>query len=96
VLEALAINNEERPPLRIVLANYTTDAHRETAHGLGADHFFDKAMQIGEMLLAVAWLNNTRSDDSHDVTATILCKKGSEKAEKPDKPDKPEDVPGER
>ena len=59
VLEAIAIN-EVNPPLRIVLTNYTTDAHREAAHELDADYFFDKAMQIREMLFALTSLNPSR------------------------------------
>ena len=53
VLEAIAIN-EGTPPLRIVLTNYLTDAHREAAQGMDADYFFDKAAQIREMLLVLA------------------------------------------
>ena len=59
VLEAIAIN-EGDPPVRIVLTNYTTDAHREAAHELDADYFFDKAMQIREMLFALTSLNPSR------------------------------------
>jgi DNA-binding NarL/FixJ family response regulator len=61
VLEALAINSDEcNAPLRIVLTNYTTDEHREAAQGLNADYFFDKAMQIRDMLLVVASLGDSR------------------------------------
>ena len=55
VLDALAINNEANP-LRIVLTNYTTDAHRAAAKGLDAQYFFDKATQIREMLSVLASL----------------------------------------
>jgi DNA-binding NarL/FixJ family response regulator len=59
VLEAIAIN-EGTPPLRIVLTNYLTDAHREAAQGMDADYFFDKAAQIREMLLVLASLGDAR------------------------------------
>ena len=61
VLEALAINRDEcNAPLRIVLTNYITDAHREAAQGLDADYFFDKAMQIREMLSVLASLSHSQ------------------------------------
>ena len=67
VLEALAINAGS-PPLRIVLTNSITDAHREAAKGLHAEHFFDKARQMGEMLSVLTALNDTRSDDSQSAS----------------------------
>ena len=54
VLEGIAINSEKDPPARIVLTNFTNDAYREAATQLGADHFFDKARQIAEMLDTLA------------------------------------------
>ena len=49
VLEAIAINNEGDPPLRIMLTNYATEPYRYAAQQLGVDHFLDKAKQIGEV-----------------------------------------------
>jgi DNA-binding NarL/FixJ family response regulator len=59
VLKAIA-TSEGTPPLRIVLTNYLTDAHREAARGMDADYFFDKATQIREMLLVLASLSETQ------------------------------------
>ena len=70
VLKALAIHSERRPPLRIVLTNAPTDAHRHAARALHAEYFFDKAMQMSEMLSVLASLNNARSDDSQSVIDT--------------------------
>jgi len=61
VLKALAINDEGRPPLRIVLTNAPTDAHRGAAQALKAEYFFDKAMQITEMLSVLATLTVHRT-----------------------------------
>ena len=58
VLEA--INSEGHPPLRIVLTNYAFGSYRETAQRLGADHFFDKAKQIPEVLTVLESLNANR------------------------------------
>ena len=60
VLEAIAINSEDHPPLRIVLTNYTFDSYRDAAHQLGADYFFDKAKQIPEVLTVLESLNADR------------------------------------
>ena len=60
VLEAININNEGHPPLRIVLTNYTFGSYREAARQLGADHFFDKAKQIQEVLTVLESLNANR------------------------------------
>ncbi len=63
VLEALAINNDEgNAPLRIVLTNYTTDTYRDAAQQLGADLFFDKAMQIREVLSVLTLLTRSNAD----------------------------------
>src|SRR5213075_3384769 len=35
VLEAIAINSDDHPPLRIMLTNYTFDSYRDAAHRLG-------------------------------------------------------------
>jgi len=62
VLEALAINtDEDNAPLRIVLTNYTTDAYRYAAQQLGADHFFGKAMQMGEVLSVLESLSKSNA-----------------------------------
>jgi DNA-binding NarL/FixJ family response regulator len=60
VLEALAINSEDPPPLRIVLTNYTFGSYRDAAHELGADHFFDKAKEITEVVTVLESLNANR------------------------------------
>ena len=60
MLEAININNEGHPPLRIVLTNYTFGSYREAARQLGADHFFDKAKQIHEVLTVLESLNANR------------------------------------
>ena len=62
VLEALAINtDEDNAPLRIVLTNYTTDAYRDAAQQLGADHFFGKAMQMREVLSVLESLSKSNA-----------------------------------
>ena len=53
VLEAIAIAYE-KPPLRIVLTNYVTDAYREAARRLGAEYFFDKAKQFRDLVDVLA------------------------------------------
>ncbi|HEY3178989.1 MAG TPA: response regulator [Casimicrobiaceae bacterium] len=60
VLEAIAVNSEGHPPLCIVLTNYTFGSYRDAAHHLGADHFFDKAKQIPEVLTVLDSLNADR------------------------------------
>jgi DNA-binding NarL/FixJ family response regulator len=65
VLEAIAINHEGEPPLRIVLTNYATDAYRLAAQNLGADHFFDKAKQVREVLMVLSSLNSANSGSDH-------------------------------
>ena len=62
VLEALAINHEGKLPLRIVLTNSISDEHRDAAKALNAEYFFDKAMQIREVIALLQSL--TRSGDS--------------------------------
>jgi CheY-like chemotaxis protein len=59
VLEAIRINSQGRTPLRIMLTNYTFDSYRNTARRLGADHFFDKARQIPEVLAVVGSLRKS-------------------------------------
>ena len=62
VLEALAISHDEgSAPLRIVLTNYATDAYRDAAQQLGADHVFDKAMQIREVLTVLESLSKSNA-----------------------------------
>jgi CheY-like chemotaxis protein len=50
VLKALRNRFGDKGPARIVLTNYTLDGYRATARRLGAEHFFDKSVQIHEML----------------------------------------------
>jgi DNA-binding NarL/FixJ family response regulator len=61
VLEAIAINDEGHPPVRIVLTNHTMDVYREAAQELGADYFFDKAAQIRDVLTVLEFLNAKQS-----------------------------------
>jgi DNA-binding NarL/FixJ family response regulator len=60
VLEAINMNSEGHPPLRIVLTNYTFGSYRDAAHRLGADYFFDKAKQITGVLMVLESLNANR------------------------------------
>jgi DNA-binding NarL/FixJ family response regulator len=60
VLKAIAIG-EVNPPLRIVLTNYTTDASRKAAQQLGADHFFDKATQIRDVVSILESLSKSKA-----------------------------------
>jgi len=60
VLKAIAINSEDHPPLRIVLTNFPFSSYRHAAQRLGADHFFDKAKQIPEVLTVLESLNGDR------------------------------------
>ena len=69
VLEAIAINSEGHPPLRIVLTNYTFGSYRDAAHQLGADHFFDKARQIPEVLSVLESLNAKQSERQDAIAA---------------------------
>lgn len=62
VLEAIAINSEDHPPVRIVLTNYTFAAYRDAANELGADYFFDKAKQIPEVITVLDSLNADRQN----------------------------------
>ena len=52
VLESLA-KNYDKPPLRIVLSNFTSDKYQHAAQKLGAEYFLDKAKQTGELLNAL-------------------------------------------
>ena len=61
VLEAININSEGHPPLRIVLTNHTFGSYRDAAHELGADHFFDKANQMAEVVTVLESLNARQS-----------------------------------
>jgi CheY-like chemotaxis protein len=69
VLEAIAINSEGRPPLRIVLTNYTFGTYREAAQRLGADHFLDKAKQIPEVLTVLESLNTKQGERQGAIAA---------------------------
>ena len=60
VLEAIAVNSEDHPPVRIVLTNYTFASYRDAANDLGADYFFDKAKQIPEVITVLDSLNADR------------------------------------
>lgn len=53
VLEGLAIN-DEAPPVRIMLTNYSNTAYRDAARRLGVTHFFDKAREIRDVLGVLA------------------------------------------
>ena len=57
VLEAININSEGHPPLRIVLTNHTFGSFRDAAHELGAEHFLDKANQMTEVVTVLESLN---------------------------------------
>jgi DNA-binding NarL/FixJ family response regulator len=67
VLEAIAMNDEDHPPLRIVVTNYATDSYRDALKELGADHVFDKAMQTSEVLAVLESL--MRNDQGGSVAA---------------------------
>ena len=60
VLEAMAINDDGHPSVRIVLSNYVMDVYRQAAQELGADYFFDKAKQMPEVLTVLESLNGDR------------------------------------
>jgi DNA-binding NarL/FixJ family response regulator len=57
VLEAIAVNSEDHPPVRIVLTNYTFASYRDAAQELGADYFLDKAKQMAEVVTVLESLN---------------------------------------
>jgi CheY-like chemotaxis protein len=69
VLEAIAVNSEGHPPLRIVLTNYTFGSYRDAANQLGADHFFDKAKQIPELLTVLESLSVKQRDRQGAIAA---------------------------
>jgi len=60
VLEAIAINSDDHPPVRIVLTNYAFSSYRDAANELGAEYFFDKAKQIPEVITVLDSLNADR------------------------------------
>ena len=62
VLEAIAINSEDHPPVRIVLTNHTFSSYRDAANELGADYFFDKAKQMPEVITVLDSLNPGRQN----------------------------------
>jgi DNA-binding NarL/FixJ family response regulator len=68
VLEAIAIS-EGNPPVCIVLTNYATNAYRNALKELGADHVFDKAMQIKEVLAVLETVNKPNKDLGGAVAA---------------------------
>ena len=49
VLRALA-TARDKPPLRIIFSNLTSDAYQREAESLGAEYFLDKARQMRELL----------------------------------------------
>jgi len=63
VLEGIAINYEGKPPVRIVLTNYVTEAYRYAARRLGVDYFFDKAREIREVLRVLESVEARRNVD---------------------------------
>ena len=60
VLEAIAINSEDHPPVRIVLTNYTFGSYRDAANELGADYFFDKSTQFGAVKMLLQSIRRSR------------------------------------
>jgi DNA-binding NarL/FixJ family response regulator len=50
VLKSLRDDPPAKPPLRVVLTNYTLAAYRKAAKRLGADYFLDKSNQIPQLL----------------------------------------------
>jgi two-component system, OmpR family, response regulator len=46
-----------KPPVRIVLTNYTLTSYRTAAKRMGADYFFDKSNEIPEMLRVIRALS---------------------------------------
>jgi DNA-binding NarL/FixJ family response regulator len=54
VLKEIAKKKADEQPLRIVLTNYTMPVYRDAAQRLGAEHFFDKATEIREVLKVLA------------------------------------------
>lgn len=46
-----------KPPVRIVLTNYTLTSYRTAAKRMGADYFFDKSNEIPEMLRVIRTLS---------------------------------------
>ena len=57
-LEAIpALKAGDRPPIVVVLTNHATPAYRSRCLSLGADHFFDKAIDLeraADVLAALA------------------------------------------
>ena len=49
VLRALG-RGHDKPPLRVVLSNLTTDEYQREAQRLGAEYFLDKARQMPQLL----------------------------------------------
>lgn len=46
-----------KPPVRIVLTNYTLTSYRNAAKRMGAEYFFDKSNEIPEMLRVIRGLS---------------------------------------
>jgi DNA-binding NarL/FixJ family response regulator len=59
VLEAMAISEDQHPPLRIMLSNHKSEPYVAAAKNLGADYFFDKANQIRDVVQLLATLVRT-------------------------------------
>ena len=66
VLEAIAINCEDHPPVRIVLTNHVFATYRDAANELGAEYFLDKAKQMPEV---ISVLESLKSRRRHAVAA---------------------------
>jgi len=72
VLEGIAINHDGKPPVRIVLTNYVTDAYRHAARRLGVDYFFDKARQIREVLAVLESVGAHHEVDVRSATTPFI------------------------
>jgi len=67
VLKEIAKKKADQQPVRIVLTNYTMPVYRDAAERLGAEHFFDKATEIREVLTVLA--STKRNSDGGAVAA---------------------------
>lgn len=64
VLEAIAINCEDHPPVRIVLTNHAFATYRDAANDLGAEYFLDKAKQMPEVINVLESLKTHRQSEA--------------------------------
>ena len=67
VLKEIAKKKADQQPVRIVLTNYTMPVYRDAAERLCAEHFFDKATEIREVLTVLA--STKRNSDGGAVAA---------------------------